>query len=283
MRTPTTTGPRSGGSRFASPPRAWRRAPRSRNSRPAKRFAGSKTASRKNFSRPSILRPELFPQVTETHQESVTYVFDFAPGCAVAPNNAWTDQDRTAAKYASDVYGDNTGGLLNKFGIPYDPKNGFAAGLYLGPDGNYYLAMRGTQPTSGANWWANLKQAFGFKSSQYEQAVNLARAADRAIGAIGGDLIIVGHSLGGGLASAGSYATGRDAITFNAAGLSSRYATGDPGDIRAHYIQGDILSMAQDYTPFFMPSAAGTRIPHDAAHWYEDPLSRHLMSNFLGL
>ncbi len=201
----------------------------------------------------------------------------------LAPNSAWTDQDRTAAKYASDVYGDNTGGLLNKLGIPYDPKNGFAAGLYLGPDGKYYLAMRGTQPTSGANWWANFKQALGFKSPQYEQAVNLARAADRAIGAIGGDLIIVGHSLGGGLASAGSYATGRDAITFNAAGLSNRYATGDPGDIRAHYIQGDILSMAQDYTPFIIPSAAGTRIPHGAAHWYEDPLSRHLMSNFLGL
>jgi hypothetical protein len=165
-------------------------------------------------------------------------------------------------------------------GIPYDPKKGFAAGLYLGPDGKYYLAMRGTQPTSGANWWANFKQALGFKTPQYEQAVRLAQLVYEKLD---GNVVFVGHSLGGGLASAASYATGGSAITFNAAGLSGRYATGDPGDIRAHYISGDILSMAQDYTPFIMPSAAGTRIPHDAVHWYEDPLSRHLMSNFLGL
>jgi RHS repeat-associated protein len=194
------------------------------------------------------------------------------------------NRDRMAALFSDFVYRDKTGGLLGKFGIPYeDNKNGFGAGLYRAPNGEYYLAMRGTQPTSGANWLANLMQGFGFKSSQYDQAVNLANAVDRAIGAIGGNLIMVGHSLGGGLASAGSYATGRDAITFNAAGLSSRYATGNPGNIRAHYIRGDILSMLQDYTPFFAPSAAGTRIPHAPPHWHEDPLSRHLMGNFLFL
>jgi hypothetical protein len=65
-----------------------RRASRWQNARPANRLAGPKTASRKFFSRPSILRPELLPQVTETHQESLTYVFVFVSGCVVAPNSA---------------------------------------------------------------------------------------------------------------------------------------------------------------------------------------------------
>jgi hypothetical protein len=41
------------------------------------------------------LRPELLPQVTETHQESLTYVFVFVSGCVVAPNNPpkWPKKD----------------------------------------------------------------------------------------------------------------------------------------------------------------------------------------------
>jgi len=71
-----------------------RRASRWQNARPANRLAGQKNASRNFFSRPSILRPALLPQVPETHQESVTYVFDFAPGCAVAPNKSPCDELR---------------------------------------------------------------------------------------------------------------------------------------------------------------------------------------------
>ena len=153
---------------------------------------------------------------------------------------------------------------------PYGPA------AYLGDDGVYYVAFRGTQPTSGSNWWANIKQAFGFRSSQYEQAVNLATAVHDATG---GNVVFVGHSLGGGLASAASYATGANAITFNAAGLSSRYRTGTSGNIRAHYIRGDILGMGQDFTP--LPNAAGTRIPHGATSWHNGPLNRHGMSHFL--
>ena len=98
----------------------------------------------------------------------------------------------------------------------------------------------------------------GFPSSQYKQAIALAEAVTEKLG---GKVTLVGHSLGGGLASSSSFATGARAITFNAAGLHSRYRTGEPGEIRAHYIRGDPLSVVQDLVPF-LPEAAGTRIEH---------------------
>jgi len=82
---PRTAPARSGGSRFfASPPRA----PRHRHSRPANHRADRKTAPGIFFVPAPKTRPETVTQVTNTHQESATYVFVFVSGCAVAPNNA---------------------------------------------------------------------------------------------------------------------------------------------------------------------------------------------------
>ena len=176
-------------------------------------------------------------------------------------DDRWTSSDFDALLASIMVTYDDTGALLNevleKIGMKYNPKHGFAAALYK-INGHYYLAKRGTQGGSLRNWWSNLLQALGFPSSQYKQAVALTQAVSRAVG---GNLTLVGHSKGGGLASAGSFATGLRAITFNAAGLHSRYRTGTPGEIRAHYIRGDPLSVVQDFVPF-LPEAAGTRIEH---------------------
>ncbi len=184
-------------------------------------------------------------------------------------DDSWTGADRDALSASRRVQWDDTGGLLEKEGIEYDPKKGFAAALYkIG--GHYYLVFRGTQGGSLRNWWANLRQALGFRSSQYEQARKLARAV---LDKLGGNVTLVGHSLGGGLASASSFATGARAITFNAAGLHSRYRAGEAGEIRAHYIRGDLLSVVQDLVPF-LPEAAGTRIEHP--HRYTGPFwERH--------
>ena len=64
------------------------------------------------------------------------------------------------------------------------------------------------------------------------------------------ELTFVGHSLGGGLASANSLATGRDAITFNAAGLSNATKTNNnlinaSGQIDAYVVIGEALSNMQ--------------------------------------
>ena len=95
---------------------------------------------------------------------------------------------------------------------------------------------------------------------------------------LGDNVTLAGHSLGGGLASAGSFATGLRAITFNAAGLHSRYREGEPGEIRAHYIRGDPLSAVQDFIPL-LPEAAGTRIEHP--YQYTGPIwERHSYKAF---
>lgn len=80
-----TTGPAHlSGSRFAS----CRRAPRFRNTCPAKRVAGQKTAPRDFFRAAPKTRLAPLSQVTETHQESCSYRYVFVSGCVVAPNSA---------------------------------------------------------------------------------------------------------------------------------------------------------------------------------------------------
>jgi hypothetical protein len=82
---PRTNGPvNRGQSRFFASPS---RAPRRRNPRPGKRLTGRKTAPGIFFAAPPKTHPETATQSLGTHQESVTYVFVFASGCAVAPNS----------------------------------------------------------------------------------------------------------------------------------------------------------------------------------------------------
>jgi hypothetical protein len=81
--TRSTTGPRrSGRSRCASPGR--------RNARPANRVAGQKTASGIFFAAPSKTHWENPTQTLGTHQQNLVCGYDFASGCAVAPNSTAT-------------------------------------------------------------------------------------------------------------------------------------------------------------------------------------------------
>ncbi|WP_294331886.1 Mbeg1-like protein [uncultured Sphingomonas sp.] len=184
------------------------------------------------------------------------------------------------------------------------PQSSFRARVYVaegdgGPD--YVVSFRGT--TDGSDWKANAQQGVGLPSDQYSRALLLAKAIGRHPEA---QVTITGHSLGGGLASAAALASGRDAQTFNAAGLSDatiRQAQSIRGDtpapkISAVYVRGEILSAIQDGGDRVAgailggipgailadaPEAYGTRIPLDAKqpagqHWYQDtPLARHGM------
>jgi len=74
---------------------------------------------------------------------------------------------------------------------------------------------------------------------------------------------VTGHSLGGGLASAASSASGSDAYTFNAAGLNAgtlqRYGAADQNpNIAAYHVKGEVLTGAQSTLP--LPEARGTSI-----------------------
>jgi hypothetical protein len=164
----------------------------------------------------------------------------------------WTANDRAAKVAAAAAYDVNDGGLLRAKGIDYDPgsafsaygKDGFSAHLtYSEQTKTYYLAFRGTEIKDFGDIKADVWQGLGLRTSQYEQAVQLAKDVKAGLG--GAQLEFTGHSLGGSLAAAAAYATGGRATVFNPASVSAAYRASTGASIRSHVIFGDILSVAR--------------------------------------
>lgn len=102
-----------------------------------------------------------------------------------------------------------------------DQATGFAAILFKNGN-NYIYSFKGTDFDSyGKDWIStNLLQGLTGYSQQHHIAISKAQGYDQEIGSKG-NLYFVGHSLGGGLASAATISTiGRKGYTFNAAGLN---------------------------------------------------------------
>lgn len=102
-----------------------------------------------------------------------------------------------------------------------DQATGFAAILFKNGN-NYIYSFKGTDFDSyGKDWIStNLLQGLTGYSLQHHIAISKAQEYDKEIGSKG-NLYFVGHSLGGGLASAATISTiGRKGYTFNAAGLN---------------------------------------------------------------
>lgn len=199
----------------------------------------------------------------------------------------------------------------------------FRAAVFVDRTGfapNYVVSFKGTTPTSGSDWAANLRQGTGFETDHYNRALAIGQSINAPPEV---RITLTGHSLGGGLASTAALAAERDAVTFNAAGLSD--ATKDRAaaiagadgavvtpDIRAYYVRGEILSAMQDggdrvaggllgymaagpwgglggAAVADMPSAVGTRIAMDRVnpegkHWYSlsnNPVGWHMMDYVL--
>lgn len=125
---------------------------------------------------------------------------------------------------------------------------------------SYVVAFKGTDLLSGEDWSTNARQGLGKETGYYSQAMEIGRTATDAAP---GRVSFVGHSLGGGLASAASAITDGPAHTYNAAGLHpatiERYDREIVDDlpVQAYYVEGDILNAAQDSTP--IPPAVGNR------------------------
>jgi hypothetical protein len=87
----TTTGSaRPGGSRFASAPRVWRRAPRRRHVRPENRVAGRKTAPRNFFRAAPPRARQTLLLILILHRENPSAEWQLVLGCVIDPNNAAT-------------------------------------------------------------------------------------------------------------------------------------------------------------------------------------------------
>jgi hypothetical protein len=136
----------------------------------------------------------------------------------------------------------------------------FRAGVFKeNGTGNYVVSYKGTTPTSFADWVQNGQQATTSTGDYYSRAKMIARNSTTMVGQGGVESVkFVGHSLGGGLASAAAHATATPATTFNAAGLHlfNRSIFNAP-PVDAVRVKGEILTAVQQSIPI-APEAVGT-------------------------
>nr|WP_272211427.1 alpha/beta hydrolase fold domain-containing protein [Marinicella sp. W31]MDC2877313.1 alpha/beta hydrolase fold domain-containing protein [Marinicella sp. W31] len=147
----------------------------------------------------------------------------------------------------------------------------FTATLYCGDKGD---------------WPTNFSQGLGYVPQQYKDAIHFGKkAAEEAAANWNNRLSIVGHSLGGGLASAAALAAQKanpdlkiSCWTYNAAGLHKKTAKAAGAKltdacsipVRARYVQSEILSSLQSRSPLvpFMSSLlrwSGHQMPEAVA------------------
>jgi hypothetical protein len=175
-----------------------------------------------------------------------------------------------AAILAADVYHDKAGGLPLPHGIErldgasfakavggyiqegdlIDEKSGYFGALYYDSHERTFIYVnRGTN--DGPDWITDLKQAPGLQTDQYDGAIELAAKLSELMSYKGDRLVFVGHSLGGGLATAQSKATGLPALVFNPAGVNKdtleRNEAGldRPSNIVSFVVKGEILTKLQ--------------------------------------
>jgi uncharacterized Zn-binding protein involved in type VI secretion len=207
---------------------------------------------------------------------------------------------------------------LKKLGLEQSdlhvPGSNYRAQVYepdpavFGDDMKTTIAFKGTDPASGEDWQNNLDQGLDNDSLYYRQAVGIGTKLDKR----GANVEITGHSLGGGMASGASRASGAPATTFNAAGLHENTVAhyggtpiipkeeninvyqvddefltgtqepGTKGEIAAELIgellggpEGAVLGgLAREALAEAMPDALGIRHPLPG---HGDPISRHGM------
>lgn len=158
-----------------------------------------------------------------------------------------------------------------------DSATGFRAGLYSDGSGHYTLAFAGSN--AGNDWVkTNIPQGLGMQTEQYDQAVALAQQVANSPYGNQNNLVLTGHSLGGGLAGIASLVTDTPAVTFDASGVhddtmrqfglnpDAAKADAANGLIRRYNVEGDPLTAAQQDTPGLnriMPDAPGHEITLD--------------------
>ncbi len=120
----------------------------------------------------------------------------------------------------------------------------------FGEDMKTTVSFKGTDFNCREDWANNIAQGIDRESLYYKKAVTIGRDLERQ----GANVEITGHSLGGGLGSAAARASGKPAITFNAAGLHKNTVTRyggipvitDPDNIQAYRVQGEVLTGVQE-------------------------------------
>lgn len=146
-----------------------------------------------------------------------------------------------------DVYKFPDGKKWQVVDVNDDPKTGFR-GVALKPvdpnDKRVIVAYAGTSGgLTGPDWQTDFKQAAGLPTEQYKEAVDF---ANKWKAVAGNNVILTGHSLGGGLASYASIKTGLHATAVNAAPLALNHLGLNPAAakrITQYYVPGEALSV----------------------------------------
>ena len=122
-------------------------------------------------------------------------------------------------------------------------------------------------------------QSFYRTDAQYGRFTSNARGL--AEGLEGRKLSFTGHSLGGGLASANALATGKSAITFNAAGVGQdtkdRLGLFSSARIDAYVVEGEIVSVAQSIVKL---QADGNIHALRASYGIQNSVGRAIIQNY---
>jgi hypothetical protein len=182
-------------------------------------------------------------------------------------------------------------GLTEKMLMPENSQ--FRAGVYMkdpdvwgeNPKPPAVLAFRGSTPAL-EDWENNFAQDANQPAPYYANAVQIGNGLAQA----GADVHIVGHSLGGGLASAAQGASGLTASTYNAAGLHpatvARYSqdqvlqAAQNDKITAIRVDGEVLTKTQES---LIGSKGLSLLANDAAGEKRDLVPSHSKDSFKNL
>jgi hypothetical protein len=163
-----------------------------------------------------------------------------------------------------------------KPGLPDD----YRSGLFINTaSGQPVFVTSGTNLWSGADWYNNFAQGLGFIPPQYQQALS---DGQRYVSQYP-NLIVTGHSLGGGLATFVGGMTGIPTTTFNPAGLGGGTLTQmgqdglplRPGQFEVYVVEGEALTGLSTYIGQPAPFGNIHVLPKNPDG---NPLSNHQMS-----
>ncbi|WP_051256897.1 WXG100 family type VII secretion target [Actinomyces graevenitzii] len=146
-----------------------------------------------------------------------------------------------------------------------DTKYGMQATVYQNADGKYVLAFRGTElDREPGKDLGNDIAGGAFTSFQVNEAINVSTKLAKAVGPE--NLDFTGHSLGGELASVAAIATGGQAVTFNAAGVSTTSETIARGSCLTNFGTQSPMdgSNVKAYSYAYDPVNGGQDMAHDS-------------------